>query len=125
MPDGIVIAAPPNTTWPLDAAGFRRALRTRWSHVHTAARHASATSQTYVAFELDLDGQRRFSGVCIFPTVADQNLNADRGRCILGEHERLDPVARPRTPMNPGVVKRTSVNDQYAAPIAGIRNIDR
>lgn len=59
MSDAIFIAAPPNTTGPLDLAGFERELRARWSEVHTAARQAPATNEDYLAFELDLDGEGR------------------------------------------------------------------
>jgi hypothetical protein len=40
-------------------ASLESQLRTRWPEVHTAARHSSATDEDYLAFELDLDGERR------------------------------------------------------------------
>jgi hypothetical protein len=59
MTDSIFVAAAPPTTWPLDLAGLDSQLRARWPEVHTAVRHAPATSEDYLAFEVDLDGERR------------------------------------------------------------------
>lgn len=59
MSDAIFIAAPPNTTWPLDLNGFESPLRARWPEVHTVVRQAPATDDDYLAFELDLAGERR------------------------------------------------------------------
>ncbi len=59
MSDAIFIAAPPNTTWPLDLTDFEGSLQTHWSDVHVTPRHAPATNEDYLAFELDLEGERR------------------------------------------------------------------
>jgi hypothetical protein len=59
MSDAIFIAAPPNTTWPLDLTGFDGPLRTRWPAVHTEIRQAPVNNEDYLAFELDLDSERR------------------------------------------------------------------
>lgn len=59
MTDSIFVAAAPPTTWPLDLASVDSQLRARWPEVGTAVRHAPATSEDYLAFELDLDGERR------------------------------------------------------------------
>jgi hypothetical protein len=59
MTGSIFVAAAPMTTWPLTMATFASRLRGRWPAVHTSARHAAATNHDYLAFELDLDGERR------------------------------------------------------------------
>lgn len=59
MADSIFIAAAPSTTWPLDMTGLGGQLRSRWPEIHMTARHAPATNDDYLAFELDLDGGRR------------------------------------------------------------------
>jgi hypothetical protein len=59
MRDGIFIAAAPGSTWPLSLDSFAARLRARWADVVTVARHAAATNQDYLAFEVDLEGERR------------------------------------------------------------------
>lgn len=59
MTDTIFIAAPQDTTWPLELGGFERQLRTRWSDVHTWTRHNAITDQDFLSFEMDMAGERR------------------------------------------------------------------
>jgi hypothetical protein len=59
MADSLFVAAAPPTGWPLDLAGLESQLRTRWPEAHTAVRHSPATDEDYLAFEIDLDGERR------------------------------------------------------------------
>jgi hypothetical protein len=59
MSDGIFIAASPNTLWPLEIDGFEGRVRTRWPDVRTETRHAPTSDEDYLAFELDIDGERR------------------------------------------------------------------
>jgi hypothetical protein len=57
--DTIFIAAAPATTWPLDLTGFGERLRDRWPEVRLTARPALAPNHGRLAFELDIDGERR------------------------------------------------------------------
>lgn len=59
MADSIFVAAAPPNTWPLDLPNFDGRVRARWPEAHTAVRHAPATNDDYLAFEVDLDGERR------------------------------------------------------------------
>lgn len=55
----IFIAAPPGGTWPLAMGGFEVELRSRWPEVWTARRTSAITSEEYLAFEIDIEGESR------------------------------------------------------------------
>lgn len=59
MADSIFVAAAPPTSWPLDLTSLEGQLRSRWPEARTAVRHSPATNEDYLAFEVDLDGERR------------------------------------------------------------------
>lgn len=59
MQDAIFIAASPGTSWPLTIEEFEVRIRERYPEVLTSAKYEPVGDHDYLAFEVDLDGERR------------------------------------------------------------------
>ncbi|MGW3124575.1 hypothetical protein ACWDBW_47050 [Streptomyces sp. NPDC001107] len=59
MQDGIFIAAPPGTDWPLTMEEFEARIRERCPDVLCTSKHAVIGDEDYLAFEADIDDERR------------------------------------------------------------------
>ncbi|MDQ0761001.1 hypothetical protein [Streptomyces canus] len=59
MQDAIFVAAPPGTVWPLTLGEFETRILVRYPEALCTAKHEPIRGQDYLAFEIDLDGERR------------------------------------------------------------------
>lgn len=59
MQDAIFIAAPPGIDWPLTMDDFEAGIRERHPDVLCTAKHEPIGDEDYLAFEVDIDDERR------------------------------------------------------------------
>lgn len=57
--EGIILAAPPGTTWPLDLDQFETALHRQYGDIPTNRTPSAVADDTYLMFAVTIDGETR------------------------------------------------------------------